>query len=51
MGMRGLHRMNGETVQVNTQQERNKDRFRSLGLLALVAFLTVSLTGVGMLVP
>lgn len=51
MGMRGLHRMNGATGGANTSQEREKDRRRSLALWLLVGLLTITATGLVLLVP
>ncbi len=51
MGMRGSHRMNGETSCANTNQEREKDRRRCLGLWVLVGLMSITATGLALLIP
>ena len=51
MGMRGSHRMKGETGRANTSQEQAKDHRRCLGLWVLVGLLTITATGLALLIP
>lgn len=51
MGMRGVHRMNGDPGDAATTEDRAADRQRSLALWALVGVVTLGLTGLAMLFP
>ncbi len=51
MGMRGMHRMNGDTGPARTSGERLADRTRSRRLWLLIGFLTVALTALAVIAP
>jgi len=51
MGMRGMHRMNGETCPVPTREDREADRRRSVRLWLLIGLLTSALTGLAVVIP
>jgi len=51
MGMRGMHRMNGKTQQVQAQKDCAADRARSIRLWLLSIVVTLVLTGFAFLVP
>ena len=51
LGMRGMHRMNGETCPVPTPEDREADRRRSFRLWILTGVLTLVWTGLAVVFP